>query len=80
MDMKFHKHQKNYSSPKQHTQRNEIWPNVDFHCKCYITFYAKCVRFIGQVTKTSEKRLYTVIFKNNLISRKYKARIKHFFC
>lgn len=29
---------KNYSSPKQHTQRNEIWPNVDFHCKCYITF------------------------------------------
>lgn len=33
MDMKFHKHQKkNYSSPKQHTQRNEIWPNVDVHC------------------------------------------------
>lgn len=32
-----HKHQKkNYSSPKQHTQRNEIWPNVDVHCKCYI--------------------------------------------
>lgn len=27
---------KNYSSPKQHTQRNEIWPNVDVHCKCYI--------------------------------------------
>lgn len=24
-----------------------------------ITFYAKCVRLIGQETKTSEKRLYT---------------------
>lgn len=29
---------KKISSPKQHTQRNEIWPNVDVHCKCYITF------------------------------------------